>query len=370
VGARTAIPTSKKNKMTIQKKTKPIRVILLGFGLSGKLIHFPLILANPYFKLIGVLKRNIEDFEYDRTDYKGLTIYDSIDRVILDSYKFDLAIIATPNITHMSYANLLMNEGIDVVIEKPIAGNERETREIFDQANLLNRHIFAFQNRRWDSDFLTLKKILQMETVGHIISVESNWENFKEAKNTWRNSANIDDLGGILLDLGPHLIDQMIQLLGPIDKLLAEIKIIRPNANTDDEIRIEMLHRSGVKSIIAASHFKKRASPRFRVKGSKGELYINDYDTQEIELRSALTSNSKTKKRRKSRSVATFKDIDGSGIKQMPGEFGDWQQFYMHVASTLLHKENFPIKPNEIIINSQTIDFAKISSKNKSYIKI
>ena len=349
-------------------KKRPIRVVVLGLGLSGEFIHFPLIQANPNFQILGIFKRHFQNFELNHSKFNGIKFYSSIDGIIADSNLFDLAVIATPNRTHKVYASQLLEKGLDIVIEKPVTGSKADTNELFNKAISLSRKIFVFQNRRWDSDYLSLKKILEMDLIGDIYSLESNWENMKEAKNTWRNSKDPEELGGIVLDMGSHLIDQEIQLLGEVKEMSASIEIIRPNAVTEDEMRIELLHNSGVKSIIFASHFRDRENPRFRVKGTNGEIIIKEYDSQENELRAksyfydkiSLITIEKPKILIKQRTRNGQSDIYLDYVR------GRWADFYSHVAENLLHEKNFPIKLDEILINSEILDYVKNNSISKT----
>lgn len=353
-------------------KKRPIRVVILGLGLSGEFIHFPLIQENPNFEILGILKRHFQNFKLDHIKFKGIKFYNSIDEITADSHYFDLAVIATPNRTHKVYASQLLEKGLDVVIEKPVTGSKDDTKALFNKAISLNRKIFVFQNRRWDSDYLSLRRILEMDLIGEIYSIESNWENMKEAKRTWRNSKDSEELGGIVLDIGSHLIDQEIQLLGEVKEVSASIEIIRPNAVTEDEMRIELLHNHGVKSIIFASHFRRRENPRFRVKGTNGEIIIKEYDSQEIQLRTHSYFYDKTSLINKEKPKILVKQKTHNGQSDIYHDYvrGRWTDFYSHVAENLLYERIFPIKLDDILINCEILDFIRNNSISKTIHKL
>jgi scyllo-inositol 2-dehydrogenase (NADP+) len=351
---------------------KPIRVLLLGFGQSGKYIHYPLISSNSNFQIIGICKKSGINFADYSKIYDEIEFYDSIDKVLRDSHKFDLAVVATPNITHLTYANLLLENGLDLVIEKPVAGNEKQTYEIFQKARLFDKTIYVFQNRRWDSDYLTLSKLLRTNPIGDLLSVESNWQNLKEARTTWRNSNNPEELGGIVLDLGPHLVDQMIQLLGPVNEVSAKIDTIRPNAETDDAMRIEMLHSNGIKSVISASHCEERISPRFVAKGSTGKIILNEYDEQELKLKSrkTLNHNYSSQEIRTPIAAVSFYNKGNESSLKVGYENGLWSTFYDKVYESMKNNRPFPIKEDQIVYYNRILDLARKSSKLNTIIHL
>jgi predicted dehydrogenase len=344
----------------------------MGFGQSGKHIHYPLISANSNFQITGIFKKSGINFADESKNYAGLEFYDSIGKVMRDSHNFDLAVVATPNITHLNYANLLVENGMDLVMEKPVAGSEKETSEIFQRARIFDKKIYVFQNRRWDSDYLTLRKLLRTKPIGELLIVESNWQNLKEARATWRNSNNPEELGGIVLDIGPHLVDQMIQLLGPVHEVFAKIDTIRSNAETDDVMRIEMLHSSGIKSVISASHCEERLNPRFVAKGSNGEIIINEYDDQEIKLKSSKIRNQKNSSGEISMPMARLLVHDKGIVNTLETNYeqGSWSEFYNNVYQSMKNRKLFPIKEDHVIYNSRILDIARKSSTQNRIISL
>ena len=359
------------NGVYLGNQNKVVRVLLIGFGYSGSSIHFPLIMTNPNFKIVGIYRKNKDKFDQNSIKLSDINLYDSIERIMNNLSEFDLAVIATPNSTHKTFANLFLANKKDIVVEKPLAGSENETFEIINNAKTFGKNVFVFQNRRWDSCYLSMQEMLNSKLIGDIHLIESNWENLKTAKQTWRNSAKPEDLGGILLDIGSHLIDQMVQSIGPIENIKAGVKTIRPNAFTDDDIQIDMVHINGKRSRIVASHFKKRQNPRFRITGTKGQIEILDYDNQELLLKTSLSEKEFINPACLNNDIKIKINIDGVN-SEIFKNFGliTWSNFYSEVYQTLVFNKKFPITYNQVLYNSRILDLCRKSSFDKCTLNI
>jgi scyllo-inositol 2-dehydrogenase (NADP+) len=347
-----------------------IRTLIVGFGISGKFIHLPLISINSNFQITGVVKKNITVVDLELSKKLNYRIFDSLSKSIEDPKLFDLVVLSLPNRFHEIYAKQILKAGLDLVIEKPMAGTQEQVTSIFELASKTRSRIFPFQNRRWDSDFLTVQKLISNDQIGKLELIESNWESDKPARNTWRNSNNPDDLGGIILDIGTHLIDQIVQILGPIDQIKATSKTLRENAYTEDYFEIYVTHRSGVKSILRASNFAKNRNPRFILHGDLGRIILNEYDNQESYYREYNERDNLEFGLTKSSVVVELKKSTNKIKKIQEYEQGNWAEFYDRVFRSIKLNEEFIIKEEEIIYNHRVIDAVKLSSITNKAVKI
>jgi scyllo-inositol 2-dehydrogenase (NADP+) len=335
-----------------------VRTLIVGFGISGRYIHYPLLKNSNSFKVTGVVKKSIGKNDRDMAKDSAFKLYNSIESALVDKELFDIVVLATPNRTHETFAKLIINSGLNLVIEKPISGTEQQVISIFELAKKKKCKVFPFQNRRWDSDYLTVKKLISENIIGDLRIVESNWEQDKPARDTWRNSSSLEELGGITLDIGVHLVDQIVQLLGPVVELRSTIKTLRANAKTDDFMELELVHKNGTTSHLKADNSVKIKSYRFKLHGEKGLITLRDYDNQETVLRSSLNLGKGVHDARNESFKAEIEIGNNSKIIRNY-EIGCWSEFYESVSNVLLKGKDFPIKESEIIYNHKILDAAR-----------
>ncbi|HEY0769546.1 MAG TPA: Gfo/Idh/MocA family oxidoreductase, partial [Sphingobacteriaceae bacterium] len=208
----------------------PVRTALLSYGMSGEVFHAPLISANPGFELVSIVERRSSRSSAHFPDVK---IMRSVDDVISDPH-VELVIVNTPNETHFDFASRAMLAGKHVVVEKPFTVTLDEGRELIEIAKTTQRILTVFQNRRWDSDFLTVRRVLQEGRLGKIAEVSAHYDRFRNyiEPNTWKEEAKPGT--GILYNLGSHMLDQMVVLFGLPEWVDARIGIQRPGGKVDD----------------------------------------------------------------------------------------------------------------------------------------
>ncbi|MDN6115674.1 MAG: oxidoreductase, partial [Enterobacterales bacterium] len=206
-----------------------IRVGLIGYGFAGKTFHAPLIAGTPGLTLAAV---SSSDAEKVRADWPGMTVVGEPGQLFTDP-NIDMVVIPTPNITHYPLAKQALLAGKHVVVDKPFTVNLQEARELDMLAKQQKRLLSVFHNRRWDSDFLTVKTLLAEGALGDVVQFESHYDRFRlEVRDRWREKAGAGS--GIWFDLGSHLLDQALQLFGKPQSLLADLAAMRPNSQTTD----------------------------------------------------------------------------------------------------------------------------------------
>ncbi|MGW2721844.1 Gfo/Idh/MocA family protein [Streptomyces sp. NPDC001492] len=263
-----------------------LRVGLVGYGLAGSVFHAPLITATEGLALDTVVTSNPERQQQARAEFPDVGIAATPGELFDRAAELDLIVIASPNKTHVPLATTALKAGLPVVVDKPVAGTAAEARELAALAEDRGLLLSVYQNRRWDNDFLTLRKLLDEGELGDVWRFESRFERWRpQPKGGWRESGDPAEIGGLLYDLGSHVVDQALVLFGPAAQVYAESDIRRPGAETDDDTFIAVTHTSGVRSHLYVSATTAQLGPRFRVLGSKAGYVKYGLDPQEAALR-------------------------------------------------------------------------------------
>ncbi|MEV5311654.1 Gfo/Idh/MocA family oxidoreductase [Streptomyces sp. NPDC052610] len=272
--------------MTTGTSGTPLRVGLIGYGLAGSVFHAPLISTTEGLALHTVVTSNPERQDQARAEHPGVRIAATPDELFERADELDLIVIASPNKTHVPLATTTLKAGLPVVVDKPVAGTAAEARELAALADERGLLLSVFQNRRWDNDFLTLRKLLDAGELGDVWRFESRFERWRpQLKGGWRESGDPAEIGGLLYDLGSHVVDQALTLFGPATQVYAESDVRRAGAETDDDTFIALTHAGGVRSHLYVSATTAQLGPRFRVLGSQAGYVKYGLDPQEAALR-------------------------------------------------------------------------------------
>ncbi|MGA4862003.1 Gfo/Idh/MocA family oxidoreductase [Streptomyces lavendulocolor] len=266
--------------------TGPLRVGLVGYGLAGSVFHAPLIAATEGLVLDTVVTSAPERRQQARTAYPDVRFAASPDELWARAGELDLIVIASPNKTHVPLATAALEAGLPVVVDKPVAGTAAEARGLADLAEQRGLLLSVFQNRRWDNDFLTLRALIERGELGDVQRFESRFERWRpQLKGGWRESGDPEEFGGLLYDLGSHVVDQALVLFGPATRVYAEADVRREGAEADDDTFIAITHAGGVRSHLYVSATAAQLGPRFRVLGSRAGYVKYGLDPQEAALR-------------------------------------------------------------------------------------
>ena len=215
----------------------------------------------------------------------------SADDLFAAANEHDLAVIAAPNRHHASLALDAIGAGLPVVVDKPLAAGIEEGERIAAAARAAGVVASVFHNRRWDGDFLTLRRLRDEGRLGSVHRLESRFERWRPEVDAerWREAADPADAGGVLFDLGPHLIDQALELLGPASSVYAEVRALRPGAQVDDDFFLALEHESGARSHLWGTTMAAQPGPRFRALGSTAAFVKWGLDVQEAALRAGAS---------------------------------------------------------------------------------
>jgi scyllo-inositol 2-dehydrogenase (NADP+) len=268
--------------------TEPLRVALLGYGLAGSVFHAPFIAAAEGLELAAVTTRDPERKRSAEESYPGVLVLDQPDDVFERAAEFDLAVVATPNRLHVPNTLAALEAGLPVVVDKPVTPTAGEARQLIEAARERGLMLTVFQNRRWDGDFLTVRKLLDEGVLGRVHRFESRIERWRpQLTGAWRERA--DEAGGLLLDLGTHLVDQALQLFGPAELVHAELDMRRAGAEVEDDVFLALEHESGERSHLLMSLVAAQPGPRFRLLGERAAFVKRGTDPQEEALRAGRT---------------------------------------------------------------------------------
>src|SRR5262245_1095633 len=306
------------------------KVALLGYGLAGSVFHAPFISTTPGLELSVVVTGNEDRREQALREHPGVAVVPTADEVWERSSELDLAVIATPNASHLPLGLAALEAGLGVVVDKPLALNATEGRTLADAADERRLLLTAYQNRRWDGDFLTLRRLLDAHELGRVHRFESRFERWRaEVGEGWRERVPPEEGGGLLLDLGSHLVDQALQLFGPVREIYAEVAVRREGAVSDDDDFIALEHESGVSSHLWASLLAAEPGPRFRMLGDRAEYVKHGLDVQEESLRAGGSPTDpdwgEEPRERWGRLVT------GEEQREVPTERGSYRLFYAGV---------------------------------------
>ncbi|MFJ7126355.1 Gfo/Idh/MocA family oxidoreductase [Streptomyces sp. NPDC098101] len=268
----------------------PLRVGLVGYGLAGSVFHAPLIAASEDLVLSAVTTGNPGRAAEARAAHPGVRVVAEPGELWAPgAEELDLIVVASPNKTHVEVATAALEAGLPVVVDKPLAGTAAEARGLAALAEERGLLLSVFQNRRWDGDFRTLRRLLDEDALGEVQRFESRFERWRpEPKGGWRESGAPEEIGGLLYDLGSHVVDQALVLFGPVVSVYAESDVRRPGAEADDDTFLALTHANGVRSHLYVSATTAQLGPRFRVLGRRAGFVKYGLDPQEAALRDGL----------------------------------------------------------------------------------
>jgi len=345
---------------------KKINTGIIGFGLSGKIFHAPFLHTHSGFNLKKIVERNCVE---SKKIYPYVEVVPDYQNLIKDK-TLDLIAVCTPNMLHFYMVKEILKAGKHAIVEKPFTTTSKEADELIKIAKKKKRNIFVYQNRRWDGDFLTIKKILDGNLLGDLYEYEAYFDRYRpELSTNWRDE-NIPG-SGILYDLGAHLIDQALNLFGHPDKLNADIQLQRKNSSVDDYFRIE-LNYPNLEVVLTAGKLVEELGPRFILKGQKGTFTKFGIDPQEDALKKGLMPDSENwGKEGKEDWGIMDAIIEGKycncQIETLPGNY---MGFYDNVYDVIINNNKIIVRPEEARNVIKIIEMAFDNSKKVSEKKL
>jgi scyllo-inositol 2-dehydrogenase (NADP+) len=346
---------------------KTIGTGIIGFGLSGKVFHAPFLHINQGFEIKKIVERHKKE---SQQIYPYAQVVDDYNNLLKDP-EIELIVVCTPNTLHFPMVLDGLKAGKHVVVEKPFTPTSKEADELIKLADSVNRKIFVYQNRRWDGDFLTIKKVLKTGVLGNIQEYEAHFDRFKPEVNSlaWREFPVPG--AGILFDLGSHLIDQALSLFGKPISVKADIQSQREGGEADDYFKL-ILKYSSLNVILSAGMLVEETGPRFVIHGVLGSFVKFGIDPQEAALNAGQMPEGEDwgSENPENWGMITIDyqdlNIDGS----IGTEAGNYMGFYDNVYDVMRNKGGMAIKPEEARDVIRIIELAYESSRANKEIEI
>lgn len=340
----------------------PLRVALIGYGLGGRAFHAPLIAATSELRLATIVTSNPERRAAAARDFPGAHIADSAAWLWEHAREHDMVVITTPNRSHVPLARAAIAARIPVVLDKPIAATAQEARDLIAEAERAGVSFAPYHNRRWDGEVLTAQRLIASGELGDIVRFESRLDRWRPSPvaGAWRERGAPEDAGGLLYDLGPHLIDQARLLFGPVTQVYAELDRRRPGVNVDDDVFVALRHANGVHAHLWASSIAAQPGSRLRVLGTRGAYVKHHADVQEAALRSGLRADEPGFGEDPEASwgcVGTASDA-----KPVKTEKGNFQRFYALTVPWLREGAPPPVAPRDAVAVLEIIEAAQRSA--------
>jgi predicted dehydrogenase len=338
-----------------------IRAGLVGFGLGGRVFHAPLISSVEGLELAAVVERTTN---HAAERHPGITTYRTLDAMLADP-TLGLIVVSTPSGTHFDLARQVLKAGKNVVVDKPVAVTSAEVAELMHLAAKKNLLFAPFHERRWDGDFLTLQKLLNEGALGRLVHFETNYDRWRPVtRAVWKE----DPLqgGGLLLDIGTHLVDQALILFGKPQAVGAEVLRERPGKGSDDSFTLRLRYPD-LSVTLSGNCLASLARPFYYLRGIKGNYWKWGLDLQEAALSKIARIDSKTWGQEPPANWGTLiVDVDG-GMVTRPVESipGDYRLYYAAVRDALLGKSPAPVAAIEAWRVARALEWAVESSTER-----
>lgn len=343
---------------------------MVGYGLAGAVFHAPLIGATPRLELASVVTSSPERKAQAEQEHPGVRVLSDADSLWELADQHELVVVAAPNSAHVPLAQAAIARGLPVVVDKPLAPSAAEGRELVAAADAAGVMLTVFQNRRWDGDLLTLQRLLAEGALGPIVRFESRFERWRPEvdRDRWRERETPEEAGGLLFDLGSHLVDQAIVLFGPPASIYAELDRRRAGALVDDDFFLALEHAGGVRSHLSATMLAALPQARMRALGLIGAFVKDGLDPQEAALKEGHRPGDigwgEDAHERWGRLAA------GGELHEIATEPGAYERFYEGVARSLTSGAPPPVDPSDAVLGLEVLEAARESARTGEVVSL
>jgi predicted dehydrogenase len=333
----------------------PCRVAVVGYGLAGRSFHAPFVEAVDGLRLDAIVTADPKRRAQAAAEHPAATIFGGVEEM-LGNATVDVVVVATPNRFHVPIGIQALAAGRHVVVDKPIAMDVGEAETLIEAATRAGRLLSVYQNRRWDGDFLTVRRLMADGALGPIDSLESRFERSSPVGPEWRESGA--EAGGPLRDLGAHLVDQSVILFGPARRVWAQVDRRRPGTEVDDSVFVAIDHESGVRSRLWMSVIASHAGPRMRLRGLAGEYVKHDLDVQEAQLLDGMLPDAPGFGEEPGEGSGRLYRRDGA-VSPIPTERGRYIAFYELLRDAVRGLGPVPVDPVDSLRVLRVLDAAE-----------
>jgi scyllo-inositol 2-dehydrogenase (NADP+) len=332
-----------------------LNVALIGFGLSGRYLQAPFFETNSNFNLKTIVSNNQNPQEF----YPSIKVVRSLEEVLMDE-TIDIVSICSPNDTHYEYTKRTLQAGKHVLVEKPFTATSAEAKELILLSQKQQKTLTVFQNRRFDSDFLTLKKLIHEEVLGEIFNFEIHFNRFKPALNPKKWKEVMSPASGIIYDLGSHIIDQVIVLFGVPKQVWGQTFTQRENSEIDDAFDIQ-LDYGKLRVTLRSSLLVREESPRYIIHGRKGSFVKYGIDVQEDHLKAGMMPQDVGFGiEPNTQAGILYREIGGKTVQEIiQTEKGNWALLFQNLHDVIVDGKELLIKPEEVLEQIRIIEAVK-----------
>jgi predicted dehydrogenase len=337
----------------------PIRTGIIGFGLAGRVFHAPFLATNPAFAITAIATSDPGRAAQAAAAHPDAAIM-STDALLQRAGDLDLVVLASPPHVHREQAVAAFRAGAAVVIDKPFVPTVADAEEIITAAEAAGRPLTVFQNRRWDGDFRTVRTLVESAALGTVHRFESTFERFGAPKrDQWQGQISPTQGGGILFDLGSHLIDQALTIFGPATLEVAELRAVRDGLGSEDDAFVSLRHESGVRSHLTMSRVAAQSGPRFRVLGDESGYTVYGLDGQEPDLKVGRWPGSEGYGETPGAQWGLLGVDNGEQpLVPVPTEQGAYPDFYAQVAASIRDGAPVPVDARHALETVRIIEQA------------
>lgn len=327
--------------------TNQIQTGLLAYGMSGKVFHAPFLAAHAGFALRAVTERYQKQAQQQ---YPDLISYDSVEALLQDP-EIELVVVNTPSNTHFELARQALAAGKHVLIEKPLVTSSAQIKQLEEVAQRLNRQVFPYQNRRWDSDFQSVRQVIESGQLGQLMEVHFRFDRYKLALNAKAFKETPIPGSGLVYDLGPHLLDQAISLFGKPLFSRKTTGIFRPGSQVPDYFSFHLHYPAGLQVFLTSSLLVAQPQASFVLHGTRGSFSKARTDVQETQLQQGIAPQDAAYglEAPGQEGTLTLATTEGQFTTHpYPAPKGDYMQLFEALYHSIRHGISYPIRLEEI----------------------
>jgi scyllo-inositol 2-dehydrogenase (NADP+) len=336
--------------------------------MAGRLLHAPLIAATDDMRLTTIVTSNPERTAQAQADHPDAAVVPDVDALLSRRDDIDVVVVASVNSAHVPVASAALDAGLPVVVDKPLAVTSHAAQNVVDLARQNGLLLTVFQNRRYDSDQRTLRRLMNAGELGDLLRYESRFERWRPTLTAgkWRETTPSSEGGGVLLDLGSHVVDQAVALFGAATSVYGEVDARRGGA--DDDAFLALQHESGVRSHHWVSSMAAAPGPRLRVLGTNGAYVVDALDGQEDALRGGMTPPDQHWGEEPPERWGRL--VRGDKQESVPSERGAWDAFYPAVAAAVRGEGPPPVDPQDAVEVLRILEAARTSAKEQRVVSL
>ena len=340
--------------MTITSNKK-ITAGLLAYGMSGKVFHAPFLNAHEGFNFKAIVERNQK---IAQKDYPNLISYDGIDDLLNDE-EIELVVINTPNNLHYGHSKLALQKGKHILVEKPFTATSAQAKEIFALAKSVGKKVLVYQNRRYDSGFNSVKKVIESGKLGKLVEVHFRYDRYRNEIGPKAFKEELVEATGLQYDLGPHLIDQAIALFGKPEKYHKVLSKNRIGTKVDDYFAIQLSYPNELNVFLTASMLVVDIKDAFIINGTKGSFSKNHADVQEAQLLKGMKPTAEgygIEGPKDAGKLTLVTENGGRATETIPSVHGDYMGIFEDVYQNIINDKAYPITEDDIITQLEIIE--------------